>query len=166
LGLLDSEFGSVVLAKSKILMLPAGGYSQVTEPSSPSTPNKLQLTAFLPSRRRTRTHTHPHPPTPNHPHAHQRLPQWGPRGKIFSRVAVTMSDSPADPEPLTMLQLKLMNYLDLVPRLAPGSVYIGWSDLLLFFDAEGIDFHRPGTHPPTHPPTQSTNQPTNQPLAF
>lgn len=102
LHLLAQEFGEDKLAASKMLLLPAGGYSQ-------------------------------------------RLPQWGPRGKIFSSVPYTLGDaSGPEQEPLDMLSIKLMNYLDILPSLPQGTVYVGWSDLLLFFDATGVDFGQAG----------------------
>ena len=43
-----------------------------------------------------------------------------------------------------MLEFKLMNYLDIVPRLHPGTVYVAWPDLLLFFDAGNLSFDQSG----------------------
>lgn len=70
----------------------------------------------------------------------QRLPQWGPRGKIFAPVPFAVSDS--RPEPCTMLELKLMNYLDIVGKLPKGTIFVAWADVLLFFHAENVDFTR------------------------
>ena len=65
-----------------------------------------------------------------------RLPQWGPRGKIFAPVAYARVDtgSSAEIAPATMLEMKLMNYVDLLPHLPAGSVFFAWSDMLVFFD--------------------------------
>jgi hypothetical protein len=43
-----------------------------------------------------------------------------------------------------MLETKLMNYVDIVPRLPFGTVFVSWADVLLFYDAEGVDFEQPG----------------------
>eukprot|EP00937_MAST-01D_sp_MAST-1D-sp2_P006967 g6967.t1 len=73
----------------------------------------------------------------------QRLPQYGPRGKIFAPVPFVLPDSGAarvgEPggcaPPCTMLQLKLLGYLDIVERMPPGASFVAWSDVLVFFDA-------------------------------
>ena len=75
-----------------------------------------------------------------------RLPQWGPRGKIFAPVVYAGIDtgSAGETAPATMLEMKLMNYVDLLPRLPAGSVFFAWSDMLVFFDPEGLEFDKPG----------------------
>ena len=50
-----------------------------------------------------------------------------------------------------MLDIKLMNYLDIIPAIPAGTVYVGWSDLLLFFDTQGIDFGKKGFSVFAHP---------------
>lgn len=72
----------------------------------------------------------------------QRLPQYGPRGKIFAPVPFSLG--PERPHPCTMLDLKLMGYLDIVPALPAGSCFVAWSDVLVFFDARGVDFSGEG----------------------
>jgi hypothetical protein len=57
----------------------------------------------------------------------------------------------AGKEPLDMLDIKLMNYLDIIPAIPAGTVYVGWSDLLLFFDTQGIDFTKRGFSVFAHP---------------
>ena len=86
-----------------------------------------------------------------------RLPQWGPRGKIFAPVAYERVDTGTSAEiaPATMLEMKLMNYVDLLPRLPAGSVFFAWSDMLVFFDPEGLDFNARGITVCAYPSTVS-----------
>ena len=71
----------------------------------------------------------------------KRLPQWGPRGKLFAPLP---APRPGGDEPMCMFDAKLMSYVSLVGRLPPGTVYLGWSDCLEFFDAAGVELDREG----------------------